>query len=154
MHYSRDLEAALAEPLGSWKFRDIDWKFVFGAQHYGTAVTTLAILIALVVVHWTLNATQRVFFLYDATISYVSHGDTVPAWVAVIVPLVCFLISLISYEFIVYRRYSPCTLCLARPSTKQVQGLVCLPALLWLQMQLQFCTGILPVKNLPKLDHK
>ena len=107
MHTSRDLEAALAEPLGSWRVRDIDWKYVLGAQHYGTALTTLAILIALIVVHWTLEATQRVFFLYDAAISYVSHGDTVPACVAVAAPLVCFLISLISYEFVVYRRYFP-----------------------------------------------
>ena len=104
MRMSRDLEAALSEPLGSWKFKDIDWKFVFEAQHYGTAVTTLAILVALCVVHWTLSATSRVYFVYDASISYVSPGDTVPAWVAVVVPLLCFLISLFAYELIVYRR--------------------------------------------------
>ena len=76
LHASRDLEAQLAQPLGSWNPRDIDWRFVIGAQHYGTAFTTLAILIALIVVHWTLTATQRVFFVYDASISYTSHHDT------------------------------------------------------------------------------
>ena len=101
---SRDLEAQLAEPLGSWKLRDIDWRFVFSAQHYGTAVTTLAILIALIVIHWTLSATERKFFLYDASISYISHGDTVPSWVTVVVPMLCLFISLGAYEFIVYRR--------------------------------------------------
>ena len=104
LRMSRDLEAQLAEPLGTWKLGDIDWKFVFGAQHYGTAVVTLAILIALCVVHWTLSSTQRVFFLYDSSISYISHGDTIPAWVTVVAPLVCVFISLLAYELLIYRR--------------------------------------------------
>lgn len=100
----RDLNTILAEPHGSWKIRDVDWRFVFAAQHYGTAVVTLAILIALVVVHWTLSSTQRKFFIYDASISYISHGDTVPAWVTVVAPMVCLFVSLFAYEFFIYRR--------------------------------------------------
>ena len=77
---------------------------VFAAQHYGTAVTTVAILVALCIVHWTLNPNKRVFFLYDASISYISKGDTIPAWAAVVAPLISFLISLLAYEFVIFRR--------------------------------------------------
>ncbi|KAK9810660.1 hypothetical protein WJX73_008067 [Symbiochloris irregularis] len=104
--HSRDLESQLTLPLGSWRLQDIDWGFVFKSQHYGTPLTTIAILIALLVVHWTLTPSKRVFFLYDASISYISHGDTIPAWVAVVVPLISLLISLVAYEFVIFRSFN------------------------------------------------
>ena len=92
---------------------------VFAAQHYGTAVTTVGILIALCLVHWLLNPSKRVFFLYDTSISYVSQGDTIPAWAAVVAPLISIIISLVAYEFIIFRR---CAVRLLRLSDYQAQG--------------------------------
>ena len=53
----------------SWRLRDIDVKFIFTAQHYGTAIYALAIVIALGVCHHIMQPKQRSFFVYDATIS-------------------------------------------------------------------------------------
>ena len=53
----------------SWRLRDIDVKFIFTAQHYGTAIYALAIVIALGVSHYIMQPKQRSFFVYDATIS-------------------------------------------------------------------------------------
>ena len=88
---------------GSWRIRDIDWGFCFRAQHYGTAFFALIIIIALGIIHWTSEPRHRPFFLYDASISYISGGDTVPAAAAVLVSFALLIISLISYEFFVYR---------------------------------------------------
>lgn len=41
--------------------------------------------------------------LYDASISYISGGDTVPASAAVLVPFALLCISLFAYEFFIYR---------------------------------------------------
>lgn len=114
LHTSRELESRLAESYSGWHVKDIDWRFVLSAQHYGTAITTLAILIALIVVHWTLPATKRVFFVYDTSISYISHGDTIPGWVTVVVPMICLLLSLVSYECFIYRRFVP-QCCMLKP---------------------------------------
>ncbi len=100
MHTERRGTAA----SGSWRLQDIDWIFCFKAQHYGTALFAVFIIIALGVIHWTAHPAQRPFFLYDANISYVSsHGDTVPAAAAVLCPFASLLISLVLYEFFIYR---------------------------------------------------
>ncbi len=88
---------------GSWRIRDIDWRFCFRSQHYGTAFFALMIIIALGIIHWTAKPRMRPFFLYDASISYISGGDTVPAVAAVLVPFALLCISLISFEFGIYR---------------------------------------------------
>ena len=46
---------------GSWKLRDIDWKFCFKAQHYGTAFFGLFIIIALGLIHWLVKPASRPF---------------------------------------------------------------------------------------------
>ena len=46
---------------GSWKLRDIDWKFCIRAQHYGTAFFGLFIIIALGLIHWTVKPASRPF---------------------------------------------------------------------------------------------
>ena len=53
----------------SWHFKDIDLKFVITAQHYGTAIYAVAIIVALIIVHKVMEPRQRTFFVYDATIS-------------------------------------------------------------------------------------
>ena len=53
----------------SWRLKDVDLNFVVTAQHYGTAIYAVAIIVALAVVHYSLEPKQRVFFVYDATIS-------------------------------------------------------------------------------------
>ena len=45
----------------SWRVRDIDWKFCFRSQHYGTAFFALMIIIALGVIHWTAKPKSRPF---------------------------------------------------------------------------------------------
>ena len=40
------------QPLDeSWSFRDIDLRFICAAQHYGTAVYAVGIIISLAVIH-------------------------------------------------------------------------------------------------------
>ena len=88
---------------GSWRIRDIDWKFCFKAQHYGTAFFAVLIIIALGIIHWTAHPRSRPFFLYDSSISLKSAGDTVPSAAAVLVPFALLVISLVSFEFFIYR---------------------------------------------------
>ena len=52
---------------GSWKLRDIDWKFCFRAQHYGTAFFGLFIIIALGLIHWLVKPASRPFCKPPAT---------------------------------------------------------------------------------------
>lgn len=98
-HTERRGTAAVA----SWKIRDIDWRFCFRAQHYGTAFFAFFIIVALGIIHWTAHPATRPYYLYDASISYYSGGDTVPAAAAVLVPFASLIISLVSYEFFIYR---------------------------------------------------
>ena len=88
----------------SWRLQDIDWRFCFRAQHYGTAFFAVFIVITLGIVHWAAHPAQRPFFLYDVSISYVSpHGDTVPAAAAVLCPFASLIISLVAFEFFIYK---------------------------------------------------
>ena len=41
--------------------------------------------------------------LYDASISNISGGDTVPAAAAVLVPFILLIISLVAFELCIYR---------------------------------------------------
>lgn len=88
---------------GSWKVRDIHWRFVFRSQHYGTLFFTIFIVIALAALHWRGRPRNRPYFLYDASISYESFGNTVPSAVAILVPFASLFISLGVYEFWVYK---------------------------------------------------
>ena len=67
---NRSLEASLGlahterqgtAASGSWKLRDIDWKFCFRAQHYGTAFFGIFIILALGLIHWTVKPASRPF---------------------------------------------------------------------------------------------
>ena len=129
-HLDGDLAGSNLQPLEeSWSWRDIDLKFICAAQHYGTAVYAIGIVIALGVVHHIMEPRQRVFFVYDASIScelpgmqgcsYVKcalqglilsicadvnfEGDTFPAYAAIITPLGCLALSLFAYEFFIFR---------------------------------------------------
>ena len=46
----------------------------------------------------------RPFAIYDATISYPLRGDTIPAWVAFVVPFGLMLISLCIGELVLFKR--------------------------------------------------
>lgn len=103
-----DLAIAQAPRLGSassgsWHVRDIDWRFAITAQHYGTLIFTLGIVIALGILHWRGGPKHRPVFLYDASISYISAGDTVPASAAALVPFASLFITLCFYELWVYK---------------------------------------------------
>ena len=82
----------------------IDWGFVIKSQHYGTAVFTIAYLIILACVHWLADSRSTPIFLYDASIAYPYKSDTIPAVAAVLVPFALLIISMLAYEFFVYRK--------------------------------------------------
>jgi hypothetical protein len=46
----------------------------------------------------------RPFAIYDATISYPLRGDSIPAWVAIVIPFVLMVISLCIGELILFKR--------------------------------------------------
>ena len=46
----------------------------------------------------------RPFAIYDATISYPLRGDTIPAWVAIVIPFALMAISLCIGELILFKR--------------------------------------------------
>lgn len=48
----------------------------------------------------------RPFAIYDATISFPDKGDTIPPWVATVVPFLLMLISLYIGEFILFKQVS------------------------------------------------
>ena len=82
----------------------IDWGFVIKSQHYGTAVFTIAYLIILACVHWLADSRSTPIFLYDASIAYPYKSDTIPAVAAVLVPFALLILSMLAYEFFVYRK--------------------------------------------------
>ena len=92
----------------------IDWGFVIKSQHYGTAVFTIAYLIILACVHWLADSRSTPIFLYDASISYPYKSDTIPAVAAVLVPFALLIISMLAYEFFVYRKVGSLDLCKLR----------------------------------------
>lgn len=52
---------------------------------------------------------NRPYYIYDASISYPTHKDTIPVWVSIVVPFVMLLISIIIAEFILMREVRlPC----------------------------------------------
>lgn len=87
-----------------WKLRDIDWKFVFVSQHYGTIIWGILIAIALAISHFVQKPAIRPFLNYDTTISLTNtKGDKVPSAAAVLAPFGILIITLVFYEFIVFR---------------------------------------------------
>lgn len=55
-----------------------------------------------------LHPRTRPFAIYDATISYPLRSDTIPAWVAIVVPFILMLISLFIGEFILFKKVGCC----------------------------------------------
>ena len=92
----------------------IDWGFVIKSQHYGTAVFTIAYLIILACVHWLADSRRTPIFLYDASIAYPYKSDTIPAVAAVLVPFALLILSMLAYEFFVYRKVGSLALCKLR----------------------------------------
>mmetsp|Transcript_17590 Transcript_17590/g.52858 ORF Transcript_17590/g.52858 Transcript_17590/m.52858 type:complete len:405 (-) Transcript_17590:848-2062(-) len=87
-----------------WRFKDVDWKYVFGNQLWATALVTIIPVICLGIIHWAIDPRIRPYNIYDATISYPNRSDTIPVAVAVIVPFVLIVLSLLVGEFILFRR--------------------------------------------------
>jgi len=87
-----------------WRLTDIDWKFVFTSQHYGTIIWGILIAASVGISHWVQKPAIRPFLNYDATISYTNtQGDKVPAAAAVLAPFGILIITLVFYEFFVFR---------------------------------------------------
>lgn len=87
-----------------WRFGDIDWKFIFQSQHYGTIVWGILIAASLAISHWVQKPNIRPFLVYDASISYINpSGDKIPSAAAVLAPFGILIINLVFYEFFVFR---------------------------------------------------
>jgi len=87
-----------------WHIRDIDWRFVIRSQLWGTALITIIPVVMLGVIHWAIKPRTRPYAIYDATISYPNRSDTIPAWVAIVIPFVLMIISLWIGEFILFKK--------------------------------------------------
>ncbi|RMZ52981.1 hypothetical protein APUTEX25_001100 [Auxenochlorella protothecoides] len=77
----------------------LTWAGVLRAQDWGTIILNVLLIIALIItVRVADEPRQRPFSLYDATISYPHNPDSIPYWVAVLVPFLCLLISIAAGE--------------------------------------------------------
>lgn len=47
--------------------------------------------------------THRPYYVYDATISYPTGEDTIPTWVAILIPFIMLFISILICEFILLK---------------------------------------------------
>lgn len=88
----------------AWRIKDIDWVFIIKSQLWATAIITLIPVAMLGVIHWALKPRIRPFAIYDATISYPLRSDTIPAWVAIVIPFALMAISLCIGELILFKR--------------------------------------------------
>lgn len=87
-----------------WRLRDVDWKYVISNQLWATALLTIIPVVTLGIVHWVVDPRIQPFNIYDATISYPNHKDSIPTWVAIIVPFILIVLSLLVGEFILFRK--------------------------------------------------
>ena len=85
----------------------LQWKQVFLSQDWASIFVNIFIVIALIVTSQINDAADRSFVTYDATISNVYNAtSTIPFWLAIVLPLVCMVISLVVYEYVFYKRQS------------------------------------------------
>lgn len=93
----------------SWKLRSIKWGQVWRRQDHANLILTGAFIVAVIIVTYVVEPRNDAWFIYDATISnpVVSiHGfnPSVPNWVAVVIPLLCLILTLVLGEFIYSKR--------------------------------------------------
>ena len=50
---------------------------------------------------------NRPYYIYDATISYPTGNDSIPTWVAILVPFIMLMISITICEFILLKNVRP-----------------------------------------------
>ena len=69
----------------------MDWQAVLARQHLGTLGLAAVAVTAVGFVHWAGAPAQRPFFLYDASISYISSGNSVSSAAAVCFSSILFM---------------------------------------------------------------
>jgi len=83
----------------------IQWKQVFISQDWASIFVNFFIIIGLIVSSQLSDAADRAFFTFDATIANEYHpSSTIPFWLAIVIPLIFMLLSLVVYEYVTYRR--------------------------------------------------
>lgn len=88
----------------AWRIREIGWVFVIRSQLWATALLTIVPTVLLGVIHWAIHPRLRPFAIYDGTLAYPDKGDTIPPWVATVVPFLLMLISLYIGEFVLFKQ--------------------------------------------------
>ncbi|BDA50727.1 probable phospholipid phosphatase 1 [Coccomyxa sp. Obi] len=90
----------------SWRIWHINLKFVLASQQWATIILTILVCcVPVAILHWGSGKHPRVrdIFLYDATISYPEHENSVPAWAAWAIPLILLILTVLVGEFVLYR---------------------------------------------------
>jgi len=92
-----------------WKLRNVDWRFVLGKQHYGTLIFTCFPIIALAVVLWGFTLEPELDVDADVVLKNEDYNNpkkagSIPAVVAVLIPLFIFLLVLFMSELWFCRR--------------------------------------------------
>lgn len=83
----------------------LQWKRVFSSQDWASIFVNMFIVVGLIVTSQLSDAADRTFFTYDATIANEYHPkSTIPFWLAIVIPLLCMLLSLVVYEYVAYKR--------------------------------------------------
>lgn len=75
-----------------------------------TALATLPVLVALIVIETSSTPAQRPFVIYDATISYAQNSSTIPYWAAWLLPGIVLLLVAVALELTTNSRLAACAL--------------------------------------------
>ena len=85
--------------------RRVRWKTVAMAQDWASIFASVLVIVPLAITATITDAANRSFVAYDGTLSLQYFpSSTIPAWLAIVVPLVSFLISLLVLEILAARQ--------------------------------------------------
>jgi phosphatidate phosphatase len=95
------------ETVDRWSLRSVDWWAIIRRQDHAGLLLLVIFYVATGVIHFLATPTVNPFYLYDATISLPakdgSFSATVPPWVAILIPLLMGIATLIFGELLYSR---------------------------------------------------
>lgn len=99
------VEPSMNGRLSARHGRRVRWKTVLVAQDWASIFASALVIIPLAITATITDAANRSFVAYDGTLSLQYFpNSTIPAWLAIVVPLLSFVISLAVLEIMAARQ--------------------------------------------------